>query len=311
MKRISIVIPCYNEEVNVKQIYESIKSIFDELEGYSYEHIFIDNASVDNTPVILREIASEDPNVKVIFNSRNFGIVRSPYYGLLQATGDAAIIMACDFQDPPEMIPQFIRKWAEGYEIVIGVKNESKEASLMFMIRKLYYKLVNRLSDVHLFNNFTGFGLYDQRIIQILREIDDPYPYLRGLISEIGFDVATIPFIQPRRQRGITKNNFYTLYDLAMLGITSHSKIPLRIAAIIGFILSIVSLFMAFFYLFAKLLFWDRFTVGVATIIIPIFFFASVQLFFIGIIGEYIGAIHTQVLKRPQVLEKERINFDK
>ena len=311
MKRISIVIPCYNEEVNVKQIYESIKSIFDELEGYSYEHIFIDNASVDNTPVILREIASEDPNVKVIFNSRNFGIVRSPYYGLLQATGDAVIMMACDFQDPPEMIPQFIRKWAEGYEIVIGLKNESKEAALMFMIRKLYYKLVNRLSDVHLFTNFTGFGLYDQRIIQILREIDDPYPYFRGLISEIGFNVATIPFIQPRRQRGITKNNFYTLYDLAMLGITSHSKIPLRIATFIGFTLSIVSLFTAFFYLFAKLLFWDRFTVGVATIIIPIFFFASVQLFFIGIIGEYIGAIHTQVLKRPQVLEKERINFDK
>lgn len=311
MKRISIVIPCYNEEVNVKQIYESIKSIFDELEGYSYEHIFIDNGSVDNTPAILREIASQDPNVKVIFNSRNFGIVRSPYYGLLQATGDAVIMMACDFQDPPEMIPQFIRKWAEGYKIVIGVKNESKEASLMFMIRKLYYKLVNRLSDVHLFTNFTGFGLYDQRIIQILREIDDPYPYFRGLISEIGFDVATIPFIQPRRQRGMTKNNFYTLYDLAMLGITSHSKIPLRIATFIGFTLSIVSLFTAFFYLFAKLLFWDRFTVGVATIIIPIFFFASVQLFFIGIIGEYVGAIHTQVLKRPQVLEKERINFNK
>lgn len=311
MKRISIVTPCYNEEVNVKQIYESIKSIFDELEGYSYEHIFIDNGSVDNTPVILREIASEDPNVKVIFNSRNFGIVRSPYYGLLQATGDAAILIACDFQDPPEMIPQFIRKWTEGYKIVIGVKNKSEEASLMFMIRKLYYKLVNYLSDVHLFINFTGFGLYDQRIIQILREIDDPYPYFRGLISEIGFDVATIPFIQPRRQRGITKNNFYTLYDLAMLGITSHSKIPLRIVTFIGFTLSIVSLFMAFFYLFAKLLFWDRFTVGVATIIIPIFFFASVQLFFIGIIGEYIGAIYTQVLKRPQVVEKERINFDK
>ena len=311
MKRISIVTPCYNEEVNVKQIYESIKSIFDELEGYSYEHIFIDNASVDNTPVILREIASEDPNVKVIFNSRNFGIVRSPYYGLLQATGDAAIIMACDFQDPPEMIPQFIRKWAEGYEIVIGVKNESKEASLMFMIRKLYYKLVNCLSDVHLFSNFTGFGLYDQRIIQILREIDDPYPYFRGLISEIGFDVATIPFIQPRRQRGITKNNFYTLYDLAMLGITSHSKIPLRIAMIIGFTLSIVSLLVAIGYFLAKLLFWDLFAIGIAPIIISMFFFASVQLFFIGIIGEYIGAIHTQVLKRPQVLEKERINFDK
>ena len=207
------------------------------------------------------------------------------------------------------MIPQFIEKWIEGNKIVIGVKSKSKESSVMFSIRKFYYRLANRLAEVPLFENFTGFGLYDKSIIQIFKEIDDPYPYFRGLISEIGFEVATVPYTQPRRERGVTKNNFYTLYDIAMLGFTSHSKIPLRMATMVGFVFSIFSMLAAIGYFVAKLLFWDFFSVGVAPILISMFFFASVQLFFIGILGEYVGAIHTQTTKRPLVIEKERINF--
>ncbi len=308
-KKISILTPCYNEESNIELLYETVKRVFNELKVYEYEHIFIDNASEDRSVEILRNLATKDRNVKVILNSRNFGHIRSPYYGLQQATGDAVISMVCDLQDPPEMIPQFIEKWIEGNKIVIGVKSKSKESSIMFSIRKFYYRLANRLAEVPLFENFTGFGLYDKSIIQIFKEIDDPYPYFRGLISEIGFEAATVPYTQPRRERGVTKNNFYTLYDIAMLGFTSHSKIPLRLTAMVGFVFSIFSMLAAIGYFVAKLLFWDFFSVGVAPILISMFFFASVQLFFIGILGEYIGAIHTQTTKRPLVIEKERINF--
>lgn len=279
LKHITIVCPCYNEEDNVVALFHAVQDVFKKLPQYTYEHLFIDNDSKDKTPVLLVALAQEHPHVKVILNSRNFGHIRSPYYGLLQASGDAALIMASDFQDPPEMISQFLEKWEAGFPIVVGVKNESQESALMFLIRKSYYKLVYSLADVKLVNNFTGFGLYDQKILEILRTIEDPYPYFRGLIAEIGFDVATIPFTQPRRTRGITKNNFYTLYDIAMLGITTHSKIPLRFATMAGFILSMLSFLCALGYFIAKLLLWNSFTLGTAPIIISVFFFASVQLF--------------------------------
>ncbi len=309
MKRISIVTACYNEEENIQDVYHQVKEVFATLPQYEYEHIFIDNSSSDKTVEILKKLAAQDNNIKIIVNSRNFGHIRSPSYALLQAKGDAVISIVADLQDPPQMIKTFLEKWEEGYKIVIGVKPESAESQWMFAIRRMYYHFISRISDVKLIKNFTGFGLYDQEIIKILRTYDDPYPYFRGLIAEIGFDIAEIPYSQPVRKRGITKNNFYTYYDMAMLGITSHSKIPLRIATMVGFILSIVSLMISFGYLVAKLLFWDHFNVGTAPILIGLFFFSSVQLFFIGLLGEYIATIHTRVIKRPLVIEKERVNF--
>lgn len=309
MKLLSIVTPCYNEEANVEELYRQVKEICSSLVGYTYEHIFIDNASKDETVSLLKTLASQDPNVKVIVNSRNFGHIRSPYHALLQARGDAVILMVADLQDPPTMIRDFVQKWEEGFKVVLGVKNESEESRLMFAIRKMYYNFINKVSEIELTKNNTGFGLYDQQVIKVLRDIDDPYPYFRGLISDIGFESYKISYIQPSRKRGITKNNFYTLYDIAMLGITNHSKIPLRLAAMLGFGMSAISFIVAILYLLAKLMFWNYFEVGIAPLVIGLFFFSSVQLFFIGIIGEYIGSIHTQVLKRPLVVEKERINF--
>jgi len=310
MPFISIVTPCYNEEENVEELYHQVKSLFKNFSGYSYEHIFIDNASTDSTVPILKKIAKEDKNVKIIVNARNFGHIRSPYYGLLQARGDAVINIAADLQDPPSLILEFIKKWEAGYKIVVGVKKISKESYLMFRIRKLYYKLLNFLSEIELIENFTGFGLYDRKIIEILKKFDDPYPYFRGLICEIGFEKAKIEYVQPRRKKGKSKNNFYTLYDIAMLGIIKHSKIPLRIATILGFSFSIISFLIALGYFIYKLLFWERFSVGIAPIVIGGFFIASIQLFFLGIIGEYVGFMYTHVLKKPLVIEKERINFD-
>lgn len=308
-KRITIVTPCYNEEDNVYNLYSAVKEVFDNLTQYDYEHIFIDNASTDKTVAILKDIASKNHNIKIIVNARNFGHIRSPFYALQQATGDAVLSVVADFQDPPSMIAEFLKKWEDGYKIVIGVKSKSKENKLMYFIRKSYYNLVRNISETELIDNFTGFGLYDKRIIEILREVKDPYPYFRGLICEIGFEKAIIEFTQPRRARGITKNNFYSLYDMAMLGIISNSKVPLRLAAMLGFSLSILSLMIAFGYFIIKLIFWKYFVLGLAPLVIGVFFFSSVQLFFIGIIGEYIGAINTKVTNRPLVIEKERINF--
>jgi glycosyltransferase involved in cell wall biosynthesis len=310
MKYISIVTPCYNEEENVQELYARVKKVMSALNEYRYEHIFIDNASQDGTVAILRQIAGQDRNVKVIINTRNFGHIRSPQHALRQATGSAVIHIVADLQDPPEMIPDFIRKWEDGYKIVIGIKEKSEESPIFFAIRKLYYNVIGKLSEINLIKNFTGFGLYDQKVIEILRQIDDPYPYFRGLICDIGYERVEIPYIQPARRRGFTKNNFYTLYDIAMLGITNHSKVPLRLATMTGFIVAFLNLLLAVAYFIYKLAFWDSFTVGIAPLVIGLFFFGSVQLFFIGIIGEYIGSIHTQVLKRPLVVEKERINFD-
>ena len=306
---ISIVTPCYNEEANAAEVYRQVKAVFDKLPEYTYEHIFIDNASKDRTVDILKEIAADDHNVKIIVNARNFGHIRSPYHALLQAQGDAVILLVADLQDPPGMIADFIKKWEEGYKVVLGVKNESKESALMFAVRKMYYNFINQVAEIDLTKNNTGFGLYDRKVIDVLKQIDDPYPYFRGLISDIGFESYKISYIQPVRKRGITKNNFYTLYDMAMLGITNHSKVPLRLAAMAGFLMSALSLLVAIGYFIAKLLFWNEFSLGMAPVIIGLFFFSSVQLFFIGIIGEYIGAIYTQVQKRPLVVEKERVNF--
>ena len=309
MKLISIVTPCHNEEGNIETLYRQVKAVFDQLKDYTYEHIFIDNASKDKTVAILKEIASKDKNIKIIVNTRNFGHIRSPYHALFQTKGDAVISIVADLQDPPQMIIEFLKKWEEGYKIVMGIKTQSEESSIMFGGRKTFYALISKLSDVEMIKNFTGFGLYDKQVIDILRNLNDPYPYFRGLIADIGFEVARIEYKQPARKKGITKNNFYTLYDLAMLGITNHSKVPLRLATMFGFSLSFLSLLVAFGYFVYKIIFWKSFSVGIAPVVIGLFFFSSVQLFFLGLVGEYIGSIHTQVLKRPLVIEKERINF--
>lgn len=310
-KLISIVTPCFNEEENVVLLIERIRAVFAKFPQYRFEHIFIDNASTDDTVEKIKAIAATDSRIKLIVNNRNFGHIRSPLHAILEAGGDAVISMVSDLQDPPELIPEFIAKWEAGNKVVVGVKPTSRETYAMAMVRKLYYRTVGRISEIKLIPNYTGFGLYDREVIDMVRRIDDPYPYFRGLIAELGYEYATIPFEQPKRIRGITKNNFYTLYDIAMLGVTSHSKMPLRIATIAGFALAAISLLVALGYLAAKLLFWESFTLGTAPVLIGIFFFAAVQLFFIGVLGEYIGAIHTQVMKRPLVIEKERINFDR
>lgn len=308
MKHITVVTPCFNEEENVQAVYEETRRVFSTIPEVTYDHLFIDNASTDSTVDILRTIAAQDPAISVIVNARNFGHIRSPMYGLLQAKGDAVILLVADLQDPPDLMREFVRDWLEGSSIVVGVKPESKESALFFALRRMYYRLVTRIANVSLIQNFTGFGLYDRKVIEVLREIDDPYPYFRGLVCEIGFEVKQIPYVQPRRKRGISKNNFYTLYDIAMLGITSHSKVPLRLAAIGGFLLSGISLLISFVYLVLKLLFWNSFSMGSAPMLIGLFFFSSVQLFFIGLLGEYVGAILTYAQKRPLVVERERIN---
>lgn len=310
MKFISVITPCFNEQENIKELYNEVKNNFLNLNGYCYEHIFIDNNSEDSTLDILKEIAREDNNIKVIVNARNFGHIRSPYYGLLQAQGDAAIIMASDLQDPPQMISKFIAAWQDGYKIVIGIKLKSEESKTMFMLRSLYYKFITRISETDLIKDFTGFGLYDKSVLKILREIDDPYPYFRGIIADIGFDRKEITYTQPKRKYGVTKNNFYTLYDMAMLGITSYSKLPLRLATIAGFSLSILSFLLSFLFFFIKLIFWSSFNTGIAPILCGLFFFSSVQLFFIGLLGEYISSIHMRTMKRPLVVERERVNFN-
>ena len=312
MKKISIFTACYNEEENVEALVKVVADIFKTLPQYDYEHVFIDNASEDKTVEILKGIIKTDKHVKVIVNSRNFGHIRSPFYGMLQCTGDAVISLVADFQDPPELIPQFLKKWEEGYKLVLGIKQKSKENPLMFGVRKLFYNLLAKVSgdaDAPL-KNFTGFGLYDKKFIEVLRLIDDPYPYFRGMVTDFGFQRFEIEYTQPVRMGGKTKNNIFTLYDMAMLGFVNHSKVPLRLSAFIGFVTAVASFLTAVVYFIYKLVDWQNFQVGIAPMVIGVFFFSSVQLFFIGVIGEYIGAIHTQVRKRPLVIEKERVNFD-
>ena len=306
---ITVVTPCYNEEGNARELYTAVRRVFEGMPQYRYEHIFIDNASKDATAEILRALAAADENVKVILNARNFGQIRSPYHALLQAQGDAAIVMACDFQDPPEMIPTFIERWESGYRIALGVKESAEEHGFFYAVRARYYSTLARISDTQIVQQATGFGLYDRAVINALREIDDPYPFFRGLLAEIGYPIAQIPFRQPLRKRGVSSQNFYTLYDIAFLGIVSHSKVPLRLATMLGFALSAFTLLVAIAYLLYKLLFWNSFQVGIAPVVIGFFFVSSVQLLFIGIVGEYIGSIWTQVRKHPHVFERERLNF--
>jgi polyisoprenyl-phosphate glycosyltransferase len=306
---VCLMIPCFNEAENIQPLYERITAAFANIPGQSYCLQFIDNASTDDTVVKIKALVARDPNVRLIMNARNFGPGRSGLHGFLTAEGDAIINMVADLQDPPEMIPELIKHWRNGYKVVIGVKPASQEATLMFSLRRLYYRLLATVSEVPQIENFTGFGLYDREVVEQVRATGDRNPYFRGLIADLGYPRVEIPFTQPRRERGVSKNNFYALYDLAMLGITSHSKVPLRLATMSGFLLSGLSLLAAVGYLLAKLLFWNHFEANTAPTLIAIFFFAAVQLFFIGLLGEYIGAILTQVTKRPLVIEKERVGF--
>jgi len=310
-KLISLVTPCYNEEGNVTMIYEQVKTIIEEqLNDYVYEHIFIDNASTDQTVELLKGIAKKDKNVKIIVNSRNFGHIRSPVYAIMQARGDVVISLVADLQDPPEMILDFIRANEEGYNIVLAIKVNSQEKRLMYKVRSLYYRLLNRITDTEIYENNTGFGLYDRRTIEALRRMPDAYPFFRGMISEIGYKVKKIPYNQPVRVKGVTKNNFYTLYDIGILGLINNSKVLLRLSIFIGFIVGFLSIIVGVFYLVRKLMYWESFSLGLAPMLIGGSLMFSVVLFFIGILGEYTGQIYTQTLNRPLVFEKERINFE-
>ena len=310
-KRLSVMIPCYNEEENVRAIYEAVKRQFlENLPQYDYEILFIDNKSQDQTRDIIRKICSEDKNVKAIFNCRNFGQFNSPYYAITQTSGECCITLCADFQDPPELIPQFVKEWENGYKLVIGVKTKSKESKIMYALRSLYYKAIKKMSDVQQIEHFTGFGLYDKSFVKTLRELDDPQPFIRGIVAELGPEYKEIEYTQPQRRAGKTHNNFYSLYDAAMLSFTSYTKIGLRLAVFAGAILGVISFLIALVYLILKLVFWDRFAAGMAPILIGVFFMGSIQLFFIGLLGEYIMNINSRVMKRPLVVEEERINFE-
>lgn len=310
-KKISVVIPTYNEEGNVKPLARAIVNVMEnELPEYDYEILFIDNHSKDNTRLFLRQLCGDNKKIKAIFNARNFGQIRSPVYGLKQAQGDCVIRMCADFQDPVEMIPKFVREWEKGWKIVIGIKKSSKEKKMMYWIRTLYYKLIRKITDIDHIEHFTGFGLYDKAFVDVVRQLHDPMPYLRGIIAELGFDYKAIPYEQQRRKAGKSKNNFYSLYDYAMIGITSYSKVVLRMATFVGFIVGGISFVAGIVYFILKLLYWDRFSAGVAPLLIGVFFLGSMQLFFIGFLGEYVLSINTRVLDRPLVVEELRLNFE-
>ena len=309
MKLISVFTPCYNEEENVDELYQRVKAVFDGLPQYKYEHLFIDNASTDQTVARLKAIAANDPKVKIIVNLKNFGQVRSPYYAMMQCMGEAVIGIVADLQDPPELIPTFIQKWEEGYLAVMGVKTQSEESHLIYAFRTLYYRVLKLISEEEQVINATGFGLYDQKIIEMVRTLDEPVPYFRGLVVELGYPRTLIEYTQAARKRGLTKNNILTLYELAMQAVTSYSKVPLRLATFVGFGAALLSFFVGMFYLVYKLLFWQSFSLGLAPLAVGLFFFGSIQLFFLGILGEYVGAINSKMTRRPLVIEKERINF--
>ena len=310
-KKISVVIPTYNEEGNVKPLARAIVNVMEnELPEYDYEILFIDNHSKDNTRLFLRQLCGDNKKIKAIFNARNFGQIRSPVYGLKQAQGDCVIRMCADFQDPVEMIPKFVREWEKGWKIVIGIKKSSKEKKMMYWIRTLYYKLIRKITDIDHIEHFTGFGLYDKAFVDVVRQLHDPMPYLRGIIAELGFDYKAIPYEQQRRKAGKSKHNFYSLYDYAMIGITSYSKVVLRMATFVGFIVGGISFVAGIVYFILKLLYWDRFSAGVAPLLIGVFFLGSMQLFFIGFLGEYVLSINTRVLDRPLVVEELRLNFE-
>lgn len=309
-KLVSIVAGCYNEEENIKELHARITQVMQKWPQYDYEILLIDNASEDRTVEVIKQIAATDHRLKAIVNVRNFGHIRSPYHALLTAKGDAVIGMASDLEDPPEMLDAFLQKWTEGYKIAIGVRRKTEEQGLMPFLRGCYYSLIKQISDIDQVANFTGFGLYDKAVMDILREIEDPYPYLRGLICEIGYPRAEIPFDKPVRKRGLSKGNFFIYLDSALLGIVNHSKAPLRLATLLGVAMSSLSFLLSIYYILRKLLAWDEFQIGLAPLIGGLFFFMGVMFVLIGLMGEYIGLIVTHVVKRPMVVEKERINFE-
>ena len=308
--KISIVTPTFNEAKNIEELCDRIVMVM-KTTSYEYEHLVIDNASTDDTVKILRQRAANDKNLKIIVNTRNFGHIRSPYYGLLQASGAATILISSDLQDPPEMIPELLEKWRAGYKIVMVTKQTSEESFFLSAARRAYYKMVRKISETPLLENSTGAGLYDSKIIEIIREIDDPYPYFRGLVCETGFPIAQIFFQQPKRKRGVSSQNFYSLFDIAMLGIVKHSKLPLRMMTFFGIFSGLISFMAALYYLLYKIFFWNTFDAGQAPLIVGLFFLISLLTIFLGLIGEYLISIHDQVRRIPHVIEKERINFDK
>ena len=310
-KKVSILIPCFNEEENVVPMSNAVVEMFEkQLPQYDYELLFIDNDSRDNTRPLLRQICKQNPKVKAIFNAKNFGQFNSPYYGILQTSGDCVISMVCDFQDPLELIPQYLEAWEEGYKIVIGVKSKTKEGLIMRGCRTLYYKLLHKMSQVDIIEHFTGSGLYDRDFVEVLRDLKDPTPFLRGIVAELGYRRKEIPYEQPKRRAGKTHNNFFTLYDAAMLSFTSYTKTGLRLATFLGMLLAFGSFMVGMVYLILKLCYWDRFDAGTAPLLIGIFFIGSILLFFMGLMGEYIISINQRVMNRPLVIEEERINFD-
>lgn len=310
MKKISVVIPCYNEEENVVPISEAVIEQLNKLKNYDYEILFIDNCSTDKTQELITKLCENNHKIKAIFNCKNFGQFNSPYYGLQQTTGDCTILMCADFQDPVDMIPKFVEEWENGYKIVIGIKNKSKENKLIYFLRSFYYKIIKKLSSTEQIEHFTGFGLYDKEFIKILKDIDDPTPFLRGIVAELGYKRKEINYEQAKRKAGKTHNNFYTLYDAAMLSFTSYTKIGLRLATFLGMGIGIISFIIGMIYLILKLLYWDRFAAGTIPILLGSCFLGAIQLFFIGILGEYILSINARVMKRPLVIEEKRINFD-
>lgn len=309
-KKISVMIPCYNEEENVVPISKAVAEVITtKLPQYDYEILFIDNCSTDNTRPLLREICKENKNVKAIFNAKNFGQFNSPYYGMCQTTGDCTICLCCDFQDPVELIPDFVKEWENGYKIVCGIKATSKENKIMRFLRTCYYKMIKKMSDVEQIEHFTGFGLYDRSFMDVLRNLNDSTPFLRGIVAELGYKRKDIIYEQPKRRAGKTHNNFFTLYDAAMLSFTSYTKVGLRLATILGFIMSAASMVVAIVYLILKLIFWDRFPAGTTPILLAVCVLGSIQLFFIGFLGEYVLSINKRMMNRPLVVEEERINF--
>lgn len=309
MRRVSLLIPTYNEIENIEELSIAIINEMERLPQYDYEIIFIDNHSKDGTRDKLREMCSQNKRIKAILNAKNFGQNNSPYYGLTQTTGDCAILMCADFQDPVEMIPKLIHEWEQGYKIVSAIKTTSKENKLMRFLRTCYYKMIKKFSDVEQIEHFTGFGLYDASFIQVLRDLKDPTPFLRGIVAELGYGRKEIPYEQQRRKAGKSKNNFFSLYDIAMLSFTSYTKIGLRLATFLGFIMAMISGIIAVVYLILKLLFWDTFSMGMAPVLIGMFLLGAIQLVFLGLIGEYILSMNARIMNRPLVIEEERLNF--
>ena len=311
MKKISVVIPCYNEEENVVPMSEALVKIMEsELGRYDYELLFIDNDSADRTRELLRGICSANPKVKAIFNAKNFGALNSPYHAILQTSGDCVILMCCDFQDPVEMLPEMVKAWEEGSRIVVMQKTRSEENRFMYFVRSCYYKLMKKFSDIRQIEHFTGFGLYDRSFVEVLRNLHDPVPFLRGIVAELGYKIKIIPYTQAKRRAGKSSYNFLSYYDTAMLSVTAYTKFGLRAATLLGFITGICSMLTAFFYLAVKLIYWDTFAMGIAPIVTGMFFLGAVMLIFLGMIGEYILTINRRIMNRPLVIEEERINFE-